>query len=113
MSWRIQLCFCVRVYIRVSFTTFTKQCIVDLFPHFGYTSCISVKKQFSLIPLFYLILTLPGKPFESSAVVSKVRQDSSAEKAGLCVGDRIIAIDNEPIRSMNFLDLSNLLRRSP
>ncbi|KAH8857135.1 Rho GTPase-activating protein 40 [Schistosoma japonicum] len=51
-----------------------------------------------------------GKPYESTALVTKVAKGSSAEASGLSVGDRIVAINQKLVKSMTFLEVSNFLR---
>ncbi|CAH8555261.1 unnamed protein product [Schistosoma turkestanicum] len=51
-----------------------------------------------------------GKPYESTALVTKVARGSSAEASGLRIGDRIVAINQKPVKSMTFLEVSNFLR---
>ncbi|KAK4467816.1 hypothetical protein MN116_008740 [Schistosoma mekongi] len=51
-----------------------------------------------------------GKPYESSALVTKVAKGSSAEASGLSIGDRIVAINQKLVKSMTFLEVSNFLR---
>lgn len=51
-----------------------------------------------------------GKPYESTALVTKVARGSSAEASGLRTGDRIVAINQKPVKSMTFLEVSNFLR---
>nr|CAH8867599.1 unnamed protein product [Trichobilharzia regenti] len=51
-----------------------------------------------------------GKPYESTAIVSRVARGSPAEASGLKAGDQIIAINQKPVKSMTFLEVSNFLR---
>uniref|UniRef100_A0A5K4F033 Rho GTPase-activating protein n=1 Tax=Schistosoma mansoni TaxID=6183 RepID=A0A5K4F033_SCHMA len=56
------------------------------------------------------VAPLRRKPYESTALVTKVARGSSAEASGLRIGDRIVAINQKPVKSMTFLEVSNFLR---
>jgi regulator of sigma E protease len=64
---------------------------------------------FAIVVLAILFATV-GRPF-TPAVVGEVQPDSAAAAAGLEVGDRIVAVDGEPLAS--FEELQLIVRGSP
>jgi S1-C subfamily serine protease len=59
------------------------------------------------VPLNRRIVRFYDLPRETGVVVNSVEQDSPAEKAGLCDGDIILALDSEPVAGVD--DLHRLL----
>ncbi|MGH6915982.1 MAG: M50 family metallopeptidase, partial [Geminicoccales bacterium] len=64
---------------------------------------------FAMIALALLFATV-GRPF-TPAEVGEVQPDSPAQAAGMMPGDRIVAVDGEPIES--FEQLQGIVRGSP
>ncbi len=57
-----------------------------------------------------LLFATVGRPF-TPAVIGEVQQDSAAAEAGLQPGDRIVAVDQEPLES--FEQLQGIVRDQP
>ncbi|KER23343.1 LOW QUALITY PROTEIN: hypothetical protein T265_14657 [Opisthorchis viverrini] len=53
-----------------------------------------------------------GRPFGSTALVVKVERGGSADAGGIRVGSRVQALNGQPVRSMTFLQISNIIRSS-
>ncbi|VDQ02369.1 unnamed protein product [Trichobilharzia regenti] len=74
-----------------------------------------VSSEFKIVDMLSSFLLLyitfgASKPYESTAIVSRVARGSPAEASGLKAGDQIIAINQKPVKSMTFLEVSNFLR---
>ncbi|MBV9654183.1 MAG: RIP metalloprotease RseP [Acetobacteraceae bacterium] len=60
--------------------------------------------------LFSMLFAISGKPV-AVPVVGEILEHSAAEKAGLVAGDRIVAIDGQPIRT--FEDIQRIVTAHP
>ena len=51
-----------------------------------------------------------GVSVDNDAVIKSVFDDSPAEKAGIKIGDKIIAINNEDMTSKNVIEMTNIIK---